>query len=619
MKSSPTIKKRLNLIFLFATFFSLWGLAKVDNRVFHAINIAAEAPDSTLIIAQSILNKTPASNQRLRGECFYALGEGYYFLQQYDSALIKYKYALDLFRNINDSSYIAATQNNIGLLNYYKGNYDEALTAYQESLQLEEQLNNPLGVAKSHQNLGLIYSQWGKTEQQKAHNTLALDIYTKLDDKESIANLQNNLGVLHVRLNEFDTAFEYYQSAYNTFKSLDDKDGIATSLSNLASLFQNLNQLDRAVDYYNQAIAIFTALEDKHRLIYTYSSLGDVFHQKGNQRKAIEYYTKAEDLNQSLGIADIQLENMESLYNSYKAMEDYKNANRILESLRTLNDSIYDEETLVQLTELEKKYNYQKSQKELLSYKAQSEKRRILLTGTIILALFIIVLLIFVTNNARLKEKQRRLALEQEILRTQMNPHFIFNSLSGIQCFILDKRLEEASEFVSEFSGLMRLVLQFSQKEKITLAEEKEMLNYYFNLQNRRFNNKIQFEICSSDDISDSKTLIPPMLAQPFIENAIEHGRLAQFDDGLIKLQFLKAQKKLVFSIEDNGIGIEEAMKNKPKKTWKSMAIDITKKRLKLINGSDKGHQVDLNIVDLSQSGTQGTRVEFHIPYEELN
>jgi sensor histidine kinase YesM len=200
-----------------------------------------------------------------------------------------------------------------------------------------------------------------------------------------------------------------------------------------------------------------------------------------------------------------------------------------------------------------------------------------------------------------------------------MNPHFIFNTLSAIQCLVIDNKTDEASEYLTELSKLIRKVLVYSREEKITLKQEKELLHSYFNLQNRRFNNKIKFSIIGDKELSDEKTLIPPMLSQPFIENALEHGQLSDIDNGEIILTFQKKEDKLIFSIEDNGVGINSAPEVNSGEKHKSIAIDITRERLKLINSGEKGHVVDLKTIDLTEEDKHGTRIEFFIPYEELN
>lgn len=591
----------------------------LKEKAEHFIKIASQHPDSSILISKEILRNTSDENKQVKGLAFYALGEGFYYKQEYDSAFNSYKKALNYFIEANDTAYLASTYNNIGLIHFFKADYGKALDAYLASLNLEKRSNNLLGVAKSHQNIGLIYSRWGRTRQELEHYNIALEIYKQLNDTNSIANMENNLGVTYVRQNNYKKALMHYKKAYSLFSKLNDQSGKASALTNIGNVYIYQNKLNSAIDYLNRALAIFSGINDKRGLIHIYSALGETYAKKGDKNKAIQYYLKSEEINKSLGFKQAQKNNLENLYESYKAIGDYKNASRILEKVLALKDSIFDEEKFAVLADLEKKYDLQKSKQEALLYKAKNEKQKVLLTGIIIFFIFVLIIIFILHKNKTLKDKQQRSALEQKVLRTQMNPHFIFNTLSAIQCMVLDNRVKEANEYLTEFSKLIRKVLQYSMEEKITLKQEKELLLSYFNLQNRRFNNQIRFNIVSDDDISDEKTLIPPMLSQPFIENALEHGHLTDFSNSVITLSFHRKKDKLIFSIEDNGIGINKTLKPHPDDSHKSMAIQITRERLRLINSGENGSFVDLKIIDLKNENMHGTRIEFYIPFEEMS
>ena len=152
-----------------------------------------------------------------------------------------------------------------------------------------------------------------------------------------------------------------------------------------------------------------------------------------------------------------------------------------------------------------------------------SRRNRLFYSMLIVVALiFIIGYILF--RNSRLKAKHKSVDLEQKLLRSQMNPHFIFNSLIAIQSYIYKKDPVQAGDFLAKFADLVRIILEASRVEFVKLTKEIKMLNLYFELQNLRFENKFEYKIEVSDDIDAENISIPPMLAQPFIENAIEHG-----------------------------------------------------------------------------------------------
>ncbi len=613
------LKKIILVILLYIPFFPLFSQNGYLSKINHAIDIAPKQPDSTLMISKNLMSSFPTDNNQFEGLAYYALGEGYYYTQEYDSAMTSYKRSLKYFIAVNDTARLAAAYNNIGLLHFYKADYGPALDAYLTSLNLEKKRKNKLGIAKSHQNIGLIYGNWGRYDQELEHSKIALNIYKELKDTISIANMENNIGILYVRQKKYKEALQHYNKALHYFTKLNDHSGKASALSNIGNDYLYLNKTDLAIKSIGKAINIFKAINNRRGLIHAFSTMGEAYAKKGNKRKAIEYYMKSEDINKSLGFKQAQKNNLEHLYQSYKALGDYKNANRVLETVIALKDSIFDEEQFKTLADLEKKYNLQKSKQEAILYKTRSEKQRLILIISIFSFLSIITLIIILYKNKTLKEKQKRLVLEQRSLRSQMNPHFIFNTLSVIQCMILDNKSDEASQYLNDLTKLIRKVLQYSREDKITLKQEKELIKEYFDLQNKRFNDQIKFKILCDENISDEKTLIPPMLAQPFLENALEHGQLTDFDDGLITLSFKKDKDKLLLVIEDNGVGINNSKDAENDNKYKSMAFSITKERLNLLNYGRKDEPAKLNITDLSRENKRGTRVEFFIPFEVVD
>lgn len=583
------------------------------------VNLAPENPDSAYVLAKVLINEARSDNYPQLASGYFGLAEAYFYMQAYDSARVGYEKALEGYKQIGDSARMAASFNNIGLLHYYQSNYKKALDAYEASLDLEKQLKNPMGMAQCHQNIGIIYANWKLPSSAMNHYQSAMEIYESLGKVASLAELANNIGVIQVKLSHYKEALQSYKKSYQSFKSIDDQRGLASVTSNLGQLFLKRKQFDRALAYFDEAMAYFESTNDRLRIIHTYSSVGDAFYEMGQAEKALEYYFKAELINRDIGNKNLQKDNLFDIYEAYTRLKDYEKANRALVEYYELKDSIFSEDKFNKLVELEKKYQTEKSQKELIALKAKDQRRQLIVWALWIILILMSVIVYVIFRIQRMKYRQRRVLLEQKILRTQMNPHFIFNSLSALQCMILDEKADEAVDFVAEFSGLMRLVLQYSKEETISLKKEEEILDYYMRLQNRRFSNKVNYKIEIDSSLQVDRVLVPPMLVQPFVENAIEHGELSQKEGGEIKVSFARQNNNLELVIEDNGIGVLSARSKKRHSAHKSMAMEITRERLRLLynNASDK--RFDLELEDLSASGQSGTRVKFHIPYQELN
>jgi len=210
--------------------------------------------------------------------------------------------------------------------------------------------------------------------------------------------------------------------------------------------------------------------------------------------------------------------------------------------------------------------------------------------------------------------------LENSALRTQMSPHFIFNSLNTINSFINRNDPAKANQYISKFSKLIRLILDHSREKKITLAEELAVLELYVQLERIRFDNKFNYHISIEGSIVTDTTEIPPLIIQPFVENAILHGLLPRPEGGDLEVDIHKEPDHLLFIIEDNGIGRQQAGVNKPDHTLhrKSHGIDITMKRIELFN-KEHGFDSTVKITDLkNEAGNPlGTRVEIRMALEE--
>lgn len=199
--------------------------------------------------------------------------------------------------------------------------------------------------------------------------------------------------------------------------------------------------------------------------------------------------------------------------------------------------------------------------------------------SVIIIIVFIILLGILYFRQNKLKSKLEIEQNKQKLLRSQMNPHFIYNALSAIQNFILSNNSMESVTYISEFSGLMRMVLENSRKDLITLKEDVGFVNYYLKLQKLRFNDKFNYIINIEEDINQELIKIPPMLTQPFIENAVEHGMRQIEKDGLIQVNYQLKDKNLVITVMDNGKGMNDENNSK----HKSLATKITKEKINTI------------------------------------
>ncbi len=218
-------------------------------------------------------------------------------------------------------------------------------------------------------------------------------------------------------------------------------------------------------------------------------------------------------------------------------------------------------------------------------------------------------------------EFQQKVAeLEMQALRAQMNPHFIFNCLNSINRFIFKNETKVASDYLTRFSRLIRMVLLHSQKKLVPLEDELEMLKLYLDMERLRFKNAFDYHITTTNAIENSSVFIPPLLLQPFCENAIWHGLMHKDGPGHLNIELNEDNGILNCIITDDGVGREkaEAFKSKSAEKEKSMGLKITTERLSLLNqGTTGGTFYEIEDIRNEQGDIAGTKVELKIRYKE--
>jgi LytS/YehU family sensor histidine kinase len=328
----------------------------------------------------------------------------------------------------------------------------------------------------------------------------------------------------------------------------------------------------------------------------TYRVIAEVYEKLGRKEEALKYinlYLNTLDKNTSIQSAR-QIAELSELYRT-------EQRERLIE---TQAESIQRE----------------KQEKILTSTKLENSQLRNDFQLYIILAFILIIILattilFYRWNQTKIKQQQREAEMSQTLLRTQMNPHFVFNAMSVIQSYIYENDSVNSSRFLVNFSRLIRLILENSSKEFIPLETELDIIQKYLETQQTRFENRFHFQLIVSPEIDRENTFIPPMITQPFIENSVEHGQLHAIQKGMIKIDFKKIDTMLQIHIEDNGVGRKNASNNKSKE-HKSMAINITKERIENLN---KKYKTDgfLKIEDTNKKNHTGTSVIITLPFNE--
>ncbi len=390
----------------------------------------------------------------------------------------------------------------------------------------------------------------------------------------------NAAGQIQQSLDAFNTSLTYFDNS-------GEQEKMAGVYHQIGLVFLSKKDLVKAEKNILKSILIRNEIKERTRINESYFALSNVYAAQGKKQLAYDYLRRHNDF----------------LRGNYFSIDSKK-----IEDL-TQTNSREERERLIETQE--EKLQKELKEKEIL--KLQSDRQ--LLGISIVIAIFFLsaVSVFFIIRQRNTLQEQRESEMSQTLLRSQMNPHFIFNALSVIQSYIYENTPEKTSKFLVNFSRLIRLILENSPKEFITIDIEKEILSKYLTTQKLRFEDRFNFVIDINEELLFKRALIPPMITQPFIENSIEHGQLHTIEHGIIEIQMKEHLGMLYIEINDNGVGRTKSGKIKKNKTHRSMAIDITRERIEILNKKYKG-KGSLTIEDFDKKNKTGTRVIICLP-----
>lgn len=411
----------------------------------------------------------------------------------------------------------------------------------------------------------------------------------------------------------------------------------------MAFMFDEMGQYDSALLYHLKALKIRETLTDKHDLAHSLIGTGRGYRFAGNFKLASDCLFKAVDLSSEIKSKPMLVDAYLNLSELYAETGDYKKAHHFLELYKIMSDSILNEESSRQMNNLQIRYETEKKdqqitllakEKEIQEKEAdrQSTLKNVFLAGLTLVILLTLLLgyvykqklknqKLLAAKDTEISEahfKRQMTDLEMKALRAQINPHFLFNCLNSINRMIVKGENENASLYLKKFSKLVRLIVENVETNRVSLENELALIESYIQLEELRFKGKIGYEIFIDEKIEKENTFLPPMVLQPFVENAIWHGLMHKEtnEQGHIKIAVKEDNDTLLCTIEDNGVGRRksEEMKEKNDGKTKSIGIKVTEERLKLL--SKERIKELIRIVDLKDTfdAAVGTRVEISIP-----
>jgi hypothetical protein len=446
------------------------------------------------------------------------------------------------------------------------------LKAYNASLRL----SNERDILISSMNLGVHYTSEEKnTDSALYYLNRAIAIGTKDYLIESmsytLSYAYNIKGNALMEINQ-DSALYYFDKAI-AFGKKAGTIGEARGMISKVHVLRKRGRKAEAIALANQALAVCLRSEEKATTINAYEVLIDLHEENGDIKQAYDYFKKYIAVKDKM-VSDQNFARIEELKTKYES--DLKD-----EEIKNLA-----QKTSIQTLEIKQK-NY-------------------LLLGVIAGALLVAAFIYLYFNQRTLRHQQKTLEIENRFLRFQLDPHFISNALVSIQRFIMENNTTQAAGYLTKFSRLMRQLLEYSREELITIEEEIDLLHNYLDIQKLRLKDKFEYEIKIDPNLSITDAKIQPMFAQPFLENAIEHG-VSHIENGKIEVSFSSRNDQLVLEIKDNGKGLSTT----PLGGQQSLSTKIIRERIALLNKTNKS-PIHLAIKNVAEGS--GTLVHLTLP-----
>ncbi len=528
--------------------------------------------------------------------------------------------SIELYQSVEALDEVYSSVVSKGLLLSRRKRYKEAIDCYYQSLKYFElnEKENADGISYVYSNLGVLYGEQGQNKTAINYLKKAIFYIDKKIEKPTVedelqkATFYYNIGAKYILLKDYTNAVKNLNTSLVLSVRHNQKAYQSFALGKLAAIDLHFKKTDAAEAKLTRANAM---ADTEHSKAYTLVNLGNIYFEKKAYQKAEDTLNKGLALSLKINNSDLKEIAYHLLYKINKLKGNYKESVALLELYNAIKDSAKTEETKNELRQQQLKYNYEKKE---LNYKLASQKKSAaknnLLIGLSSVVLLLLIGAYFFYRNYKQKQAIsvfEKNELKQKLLLTQMNPHFIFNSIDNIQSLIYNKQDKEAVNYLTKFSKLTRQILENSNENYISLAEELAMIENYLSIQQLLYNNKFDYRLSVDAALDPEILLIPPMLTQPFIENAIKHGLKQTTEKGFIALRFFMDGNPLFFEITDNGTGFPAEVKSG---ATKSLAMKITRERLANISGKDH-FEVQVENIHDDHGRVAGAKVLLGIPY----
>lgn len=562
---------------------------------------------------------------------------------KFDEAVFYTQKQLDHAKETADSAMIFDAIGTMCAIYRTSGDYEKSFQFIQQIYDLAQKAHNKIwisgslyGIAKLYELIedytnALVYFrkviETDDSETIKERIDSDNDIWFKMEFTEAFSHLR-----------QFDSAWHYY----NLFKPLkDNKVNLRVYWISTGECYYLQKNYPHALQNFQLGLAEHQRLNDRNEIMRSLLDIGKTYLALNNYPAALKYGREGLNLAIQTKAKQFERDGYDILYLVYDHLHKSDSANFYFREYEKMKDAVlndqtkakfeaYNYEQQIALIDKENQINEQQLKIKQQQLQHASLLKKILIACITALFLFagaILRVIILKRRNekqqllhklevqrlesdkTKVQLQQQATELEMQAFRAQMNPHFIFNSLNSINMFILENDKLSASEYLSKFSRLVRSILQNSKEAFILMEKELEALRLYLELESLRFENKFEYNISIDDEVDATVIKVPPLIIQPYVENAIWHGLMHKKEKGHLDIGLYQSGETLICKITDDGIGRKKAAELKGKSpTHKSMGTKITEGRIAMIQKS-MSNSVEINDLVYADGMAAGTEV----------
>lgn len=584
--------------------------------------------DKSISFIEKSLKENPTKKEKAFS--YKALADIYFHWEQYDLAAQNYTESLTFLNLPKTRLLLAKTQ-------FLQKEYNKSEVSYKKITESKLSVYDKIQV---NEGLADVYTKQKEYEKAKQSYEAALKIAKTNLVTPKITDLNSKLAALFAEQGNTNKANTYYNNSLD----LASKENAKRSLKEqekVADFYNKSQRYDEEIQLRKQSLkntdaSITSAVQNKESLVDSITSqkinykIGNAYVLKEDYKEAIPFLKKSiseANENEDLIIEKDATRKLSEVYetvgNYTEALKSYQNYVKLVDTLyskkeqeiqqvKRFSKRISEKQNRITSLEKDKALNDSKISLAYKDYQLteESNKRQQLVIYSLFFGFLLMTLLSYFMYRSNKKQKLANNLLALKSMRSQMNPHFIFNALNSVNSFIAVNDERSANRYLSEFSVLMRSVLENSDEDFIPLSKEIELLELYTKLEHNRFKEKFDYNISVDENIVLNNYSIPPMLLQPYIENAIWHGLRYKKEKGFLQISMNQNTKDSIqIIIEDDGVGRQKSieMKTENQLKQKSKGMSTTKNRIQILN-SMYNDKISVLITDANTNGS-GTKV----------